>query len=666
MSLTLGKGKPFPLGLSLENQFVNFSIYSKQAISVNLCLFDEKQQLIQDFFLDPKVNKTGNIWHIAVANLPDTFLYGYKLDGNTIFFQKDQILSDPYAQNLNTTSTWGEYHKVPYQPLGVFTKQQPFDWEGVTKPKIPIKDLVIYETHVRGFTIDKSSGVKHPGTFLGIIEKIPFLLDLGINGIELLPIFEFNECDNPFKGPHEEKLYNYWGYSTVNFFTPMNRYATSASPNHALTEFKSLVKELHKNKIEVILDIVLNHTAENGKEGPFFSFKGIDANTYYIINEEGQFANYTGCGNTFNCNHPIVIQFILDVLRFWYEECQVDGFRFDLASIFKRDLSGEPNANALLNAITYDPILSEAKLIAEPWDAAGLYNVGSFYYGENRWVEWNGKFRDRVRQFIKGNNDIKGGFASSVCGSNDIYFTSPLVSQNFICVHDGFTLHDLVSYNEKHNEENGEQNRDGINNNDSWNCGEEGETQDPTITQLRIQQRKNYHLALMISQGVPLLLMGDEYGHSKKGNNNTWSQDNELNWFLWNELKKNEQFYEFYKFCIRLRKQNPLFRSEKFLSEKAIVWLNPDSSPIDWLQNPQFLAFTLIDQIDNKNIYIAFNSSNSGMIVKFPEAPDGKKWYLLIDTGKATGKDFYEEKIFPIDKIEFTLPAYASILLKAL
>ena len=513
-----------------------------------------------------------------------------------------------------------------YRPRGLISFQSTFDWKGDRSPQIPLRDLIIYEMHVRGFTISPSSGVRHPGTFLGIIEKIPHLLDLGVNAIELMPLQEFNENENTNINPlTHQQLCNYWGYSTVNFFAPMTRYATKTAPGASIEEFKTMVRELHKNGIEVILDVVFNHTAEGNEKGPILSFKGFENPVYYLLNHDFTYSNYTGCGNTVNCNHPVVWEFIVKCLRYWVLEMHVDGFRFDLASTLTRGRQGQPLPTPpLIESLTDDPVLSKVKLIAEPWDLE-VYQVGQFYSHVKRWSEWNGKYRDCIRQFIKGNAGIKGEFITRLCGSEDLYYNrTPLASINFITVHDGFTLRDLVSYNEKHNESNGEDNRDGLTDNDSWNCGIEGPTDDDKILALRNRQMRNYHFTLMISQGVPLLLMGDEYGHTKNGNNNTWCHDNELNWFLWDKLKENGDFYRFYKEMILFRKENPLLKREQFLSPKDAQWHGIEPFKPDWSAHTQFIAFTLLDSDKGNDLYIAFNAQEKGVSVHFPNPKKGK------------------------------------------
>jgi isoamylase len=662
-------GYPEPLGATFREQGINFALYSKDATKVTLCLFS-KGNRINEINLDPVQNKTGFIWHIFLKNLPTYTSYGYRLEGpKTPFFDfnKTNLLIDPYAKELTSGIIWGESKE--YQPLCSIFPSEEFDWEGVQSPHLAMKDLIIYEMHVRGFTKHSSSHVVHPGTFLGIIDKIPYLLELGINAVELMPIQEFNENENTNHGPNKKRLYNFWGYSTVNFFSLMNRYAAEEKPHAAIFEFKTLVKELHRHGIEVILDLVFNHTAEGNQKGPILSFKGIDNPTYYLLNDEGQYENYTGCGNTFNCNHPVARELLLKVLRYLKIEMHVDGFRFDLASIFSRGRKGQVLEMApLIEEITDDPVLGNVKLIAEAWDAAGLYQVGNFYHYDKRWCDWNGRYRDSVRRFIKGTPGSKGEFSGRLCGSQDLYAErSPSCSINFIVSHDGFTLQDLVSYNHKHNSENGEHNRDGMNENESWNCGHEGPTSQNKTLVLRAKQKRNFHLALMVSLGIPMLLMGDEYGHTKKGNNNTWCQDNELNWFLWDQLEMDLGFKRFYCGLIHFRKKHELLRRDHFLTDQDVIWHGNEPLKPMWNTEDQFVAFTLLDRENNQDLYIAFNAKATPFTIEFPEPKQGMNWHWIVNTSQLSPKDYYPEEDSPIiDNLEYKMAAFSSLLLKAL
>jgi isoamylase len=468
-ALNIEVGNSKPLGVTTSPQGVNFALFTKHATSVTLCLFSPENISLplHEILLEPSINKTGNVWHIFIQGIPPDLLYAFRLKGAPTppnVYNEELNLIDPYAKMITTSNQWGHGKKFPYTPLGIATPELNFDWENDKPPQIPLNDLIIYEMHVRGFTQDPSSEAEHPGTFLGLAEKVQHLVDLGVNAVELLPIFEFNECEYKKSNPATNApLYNYWGYSTVNFFAPMQRYAFDQKQNAAITEFKTMVKILHRHGIEVILDVVYNHTAEGNQKGPTYSFKGIDNSVYYMFDSNNRSLDFTGCGNTFNCNHPDVQKFILESLRYWVTEMHVDGFRFDLTSIFARGPNGQVLPNPpLLEAIAKDPILSKIKLIAEPWDASGLFQLGLFAKKYD-WSEWNGRYRDSVRKFIRGGGE-NGIFVTNLCGSQDIFYSQgPASSINFVTAHDGFTLADLVSYNQKHNLENGEENRDGIN-----------------------------------------------------------------------------------------------------------------------------------------------------------------------------------------------------------
>lgn len=601
------------LGVTQSGKTTSFALYSKHATAVFLHLYEIDGP---DPFHSAELKQNGNIWEITLENLPETFEYVYRCDGpydpsKGHLFNKEMDLVDPYAHLLNQSPIWNDRKK---SPRGVVTPQEPFDWEGDSRPLIPPENMILYELHVRGFTQDPSSKVERPGTFSGIIEKIPYLKDLGVNAIELLPIHAFNEKENLKTKPGTgERLFNFWGYSTANFFTPMRPYGTQA-------ELKSLVKACHSAGIEVILDVVYNHTNEGSFPEYYYSFRGIDNASYYIIDENG-YHNYSGCGNTFNCNHPAAARLIVDSLRHFVMEYHVDGFRFDLAPILTRGQDGKPMEHPpVIEMITRDSILGATKLIAEAWDAAGLYQVGKF--PSYRFGDWNDKFRDDVRRFIRGDGD-KEAMKKRLLGSPDIYDT-PAKSYNYVTIHDGFTLRDLVSYNEKHNKENGEGNQDGSNNNYSWNCGVEGPTDTPEINLLRTRQMKNFFLALLIAQGVPMIQAGDEYGHSKKGNNNTWCQDNALNYFQWEE----KGIQDFVKNLIAFRKTH-LEQVEN----------------VEWFDLP-FLAFSM-----NGNILGAFNPSENIAVWKLPEGT----WKRAFDTAEK------EEEV----QEEYILEPHSSILLIA-
>lgn len=668
------KGQPSPFGTTITSGGINFALFCKHATAIKLLLYDlEKDQKIAEIALNPQYNRTGDVWHIFVEHTLEKPLgYAYQLDGpiehpESHRYKFPERMVDPYAKAIHSNNVWGK--NDIYTPLGIVMPEASYDWENDAPLRISKSDLIIYEMHVRSFTIDPSSQVRAPGTFQGVIEKIPHLVDLGINAVELMPLQEFNECEYKVCSVlSKERLYQYWGYSTVNYFAPMNRYVSTSSPGNGISEFKDMVKALHKNNIAVILDIVFNHTSEGDDEtGSIHSFKGIDNCVYYMMDEKGVYLNFTGCGNTFNTNHPVVIQFVIDVLRYWVLEMHVDGFRFDLSSIFYRDENGHVLSKPpVLEMISQDPLLANTLLIAEPWDAAGLYQVGNFYSKKSRWSEWNARYRDAVRCFIKGTPNLNGKFASRISGSQDIYGSQlPLSSINFIVAHDGFTLHDLVSYNEKHNFTNGENNRDGLNNNDSWNCGVEGNTKDEKILTLRQRQMRNFHLALMISQGIPMLLMGDEYGHTKMGNNNTWCHDNQLNWFLWNQLKENEKFYNYYRFLIEFRKKTPLLKRKSFLTDRDIAWWSPDAQNRRWDEDTQFLAFTLFDHENQQDLYCAFNAQNNDLKVTLPKL-DNRQWSIVVDNCNLSLQTFYKTTEEPcIENAVIEMPPFSSLLFKS-
>jgi isoamylase/glycogen operon protein len=645
-------GAPTPLGASKTEEGVNFALFSQHANAISLCLFALGAEApFLEVSLDEPLHRTGWVRHARITHLPPAFDYAYRIDG--------ALLLDPYATHLDTPLKWGDPDLLPYQrgPRGRVVLESSFDWEGDRFPRIPLHDLILYEMHVRGFTIDPSSNCAHPGSFLGVVEKIPHLRTLGVNAVELLPIHEFNECDGG----------NYWGYSTVNFFSPMHRYASSSACEDAVRSFKTMVKELHRAGIEVILDVVFNHTSEGGKQGPVHSFKGIDALSYYIFDEQGEYANFSGCGNTFKCQGAAPFKLILDALRYWVSEMHVDGFRFDLASILTRDERGEPLASPpLIQAISKDPILADVKLIAEPWDAGGLYQVGRFpTWG--RWSEWNDQYRDTVRRFIKGTDGQAGAFATRLCGSQDLYGQegTPCSSVNFITAHDGYTLRDLVSYQEKHNLDNGEDNRDGSNHNESWNCGVEGETKNRSILRLRERQMKNFHTALMLSLGIPMILMGDEYGHTRKGNNNPWCQDNARNWFLWEELDKQPSFFRFFSKMIRFRATHALLRQNAFLSNEQVEWHGAEPHTPNWEADSRLVALTLHGEAHEPPLYICFNAHYEGLSLLLPAPPRGKKWRRIVDTALPSPLDFSDDPWQHPLKATYKMAAHSALIAEA-
>ncbi|KAK7353040.1 hypothetical protein VNO80_18473 [Phaseolus coccineus] len=675
-------GQAFPLGVSEVDSGINFSIFSQHATAVTLCLVLPERGSIDtmnggmiELVLDPDLNKTGDIWHICIEDLPrSNVLYGYRIDGPQDWgkghrFDSSIVLVDPYAKLVEGRRYFGDISTKLSKFLGTYDFDSlPFDWgENYKLPNISEKDLVIYEMNVRAFTIDESSGLDSNirGSYLGVIEKIPHLLELGINAVELLPVFEFDELEFQRRPNPRDHMINTWGYSTINFFSPMSRYASAGGGSvNASREFKEMVKALHSSGIEVILDVVYNHTNEADDANPYTtSFRGIDNKVYYMLDNNGQLLNFSGCGNTLNCNHAVVTELILDSLRHWVTEYHVDGFRFDLASVLCRGIDGSPlNAPPIIRAIAKDAVLSRCKIIAEPWDCGGLYLVGSFPNWD-RWAEWNGKYRDDVRKFIKGDYGVKGSFATRVAGSSDLYKMNkrrPYHSINFVIAHDGFTLRDLVSYNLKHNEANGEGGNDGSNDNFSWNCGFEGETDDASIRALRSRQMKNFHLALMISQGTPMMLMGDEYGHTRNGNNNSYGHDTTINNFLWDQLdaQKSDHF-RFFSKVIKYRHAHEVFSHESFLGKNDITWHEDNWDNHD----SKFLAFTLHDR-SGADIYLAFNAHNYFVKVLLPTPPEMRKWFRVGDTNLNSPEDFVLDGVHRIGNT-YNIAPYSSILLEA-
>lgn len=611
------KGSPIPLGCTLyqtrpgiNGATANFALFAAHATSVTLGLFKPTSPV--PFYTVP-MHRTGDHWHICLSPFPKDAIYGYQCD------KKEPWLLDPYAKIITAEPTW--VHPTHTPLLAASLPSAPFDWEGTSHPNISKRDLIIYEMHIRGFTRHPSSKTAHPGTFLGVIEKIPYLKKLGVTAIECMPLYEFDENSSPAINPTTQKpLPNYWGYDPLTYFSPKSSYSSISTLGGALTEFKTMVKELHKNGLEIILDVVYNHTGKS-------SLEQIDRETYYMTDADGASRDYTGCGNTINANNPPVQELILESLRYWVTECHVDGFRFDLASTLTRNPDGHPlNPSPLLLALAQDPILSQRKLIAEAWDAAGLYQVGSFpNWGP--WSEWNGKYRDIVRRFIKGTNGKAGLFANAFCGSDFLYHNaSPLASVNFITSHDGFCLRDLVTYQNKHNWPNGEMNRDGCNHNDSWNCGIEGLTKDKTIQELRERQMRNFWLALLLAQGIPMILMGDEYGHTRHGNNNPYVQDNELNWFLWYELEEKPHMFHFVQTLIAFRKSHPELREPHFLELHALDWHGALPYQPDWSGTSRFIAFSTKQ---GQRLYIAFNANYLPIDVQLPS---DATWRVFVDT----------------------------------
>lgn len=651
----LRAGRPYPFGATFVPGGVNFAVFSRYATSCTLVLFEKGTAVPLAEIPFPDEFRIGNVFSMVVFDLDyETIEYGLRMDGPNQphlghHYDKDTILLDPYAKAIGGRNVWGQKDvNGQVYPLRAQLVYDDFDWQGDRALETPLEDLVIYEAHVRGFTAHDSSAVKHPGTFAGLREKIPYLKALGINAIELMPIHEFDELDNDFVDPQSgEPLKNYWGYSTIGFFAPKAGYAASGEFGMQVDEFKALIKELHKNGIEIILDVVFNHTGEGGEDRPNISFRGLDNKTYYMLRPDGRYQNFSGCGNTMNCNNPVVRNMVLDCLRYWVSEYHIDGFRFDLASIMGRDAHGTPLPNPpLLEALAYDPVLGKTKLIAEAWDAGGLYQVGSFPdYG--RWSEWNDRYRDTLRKFVKSDAGQVQEIALQIQGAPNLYAErGPTASINFVTAHDGFTLADLFAYNEKHNAANGEENRDGHNHNSSWNCGHEGPTDDPEIRTLRRRLMKNAVAILLVSQGVPMILMGDEVVRTKQGNNNTYCQDNELTWFDWTRLEKEADMLRFFTNCIAFRKAHPVLRNrfhfQQIDSDNSgypdISWHGVEAWNPDWSSNSRMLAFMLCGQHARAGkqpddyIYVGMNMHWEAHTFDLPRLPKELRWYQFANT----------------------------------
>jgi glycogen operon protein len=653
----LRPGQPTPFGASLVPGGVNFAIYSRHAGSCVLVLFEPgaTEPLAEIPF--PPSFKIGDVFTMTVLGLdPESFHYGLRVDGpfspaQGHRFDARKILLDPTARVVHGRPVWRGEPAV-LQAHGCIVPDD-FDWEGDRPLQLPTEELVIYEMHLRGFTASPTAGVRFPGTCAGLREKLPYLEELGINCVELMPIFEFDERENPRSNPlTDEPLVNYWGYSTLSFYAPKAGYAATGAVGLHVDEFKALVKELHRAGIEVILDVVFNHTAEGGADGPTLSFRGLDNSTWYMLGPNGSYLNYGGCGNTLNCNHPVVRDFVLNCLRYWVAEYHVDGFRFDLASILGRDQLGKPLSNPpLLEALAMDPVLSKSRLIAEAWDAGGLYQVGCFpAYG--RWVEWNGKYRDCVRRFLRGEANQVVELAQRLMGSPDLYHDrGPWASINFVTCHDGFTLWDLVSYNGKHNEANGENNLDGSDDNASWNCGVEGPSNDPAILALRRRQVKNALTILFVSQGVPMLLMGDEFGRTQQGNNNAYCHDSPLTWLDWGLQNDNAELLRYCRRLIAFRKQHPALshtlhpgnnHRDRFLE---VVWHGVHGYQPDWSPLSRSLAFTLRGGNGSSPedvLYVALNMYWEALVFALPAPPWARHWHVLANTAMAPPEDVWE------------------------
>lgn len=657
---SLHHGLATPYGASPTSRGTNFALFSTEASLVKLVLYAPGAREAPLEFALGAAHRTGDVWHAEVRPAVDGWSYMWRVGSGGRWVDNECL--DPWAKVLEVEQgpknfgkrKEGEKGGELFRPRAIVGGIEEFDWGDVAKPKVAWEKMIVYEIHVRGFSVSAGGG-----GFLGVVERIPYLKGLGVNAVELLPVQEFNEKE--WAGPGGEGgLVQYWGYSTVSFFAVMGRYGT-------LTEFKTMVRELHRAGIEVILDVVYNHTAEMGNDflpPGHYGMKTLAPSEYYILENEGKdFLNVSGCGNTVNCNNVAVQELICESLKYWVLECGVDGFRFDLASALCRDTDGKPmHSPPVIERMSKDPTMRGVKLIAEPWDVGGLYQVGSFPH-HGVWAEWNGKYRDCVRKFIKGDAGMMGDFATRLCGSADLYQAGgrkPHHSINFVTAHDGFSMYDLVSYNEKHNERNGENNNDGENHNDSWNCGAEGETADAGINAMRTRQLKNMLVALLTSAGTPMLCMGDEYGHTQGGNNNGWCQDSELTWFSWEKAKeKRDTLVRFTQKMVHLRRSSTALYHADFYRDSDVVWHGAQPYAPDWGSGYNFIAFALKG---DRDLFIAFNAGHEEKSVHLPKAAGG--WYRLVDTSLEAPKDFSEDvSACPLSGVEYALKPYSSIIL---
>ena len=669
-------------GACVASNGVSFTINSHGATRCTLLLFKPQAPKPYARIPFPDSYRIGDTYSMLVFDIkPDEFEYAFSFDGpykpvKGLLFNEENVLLDPYSRAVTGQRKWGEKPEggkdFEYRARVV---KSSFDWGNIKQLEQPFEDLVIYETHVRGYTKDKSSGVSAPGTFAGLKDKIPYLKDLGINAVELMPIFEFDEMESA-RVVDGVQLYNYWGYNTVSFFAPNTSYAFNEEHNHEGDELKSLIKALKENGIEVILDVVFNHTAEGNEMGPCFSFKGIDNNVYYMLTPDAHYYNFSGCGNVMNCNHPVVRNFIIDCLRHWAIEYRVDGFRFDLASILGRDQNGAPMANPpILESLAFDPVLGKMKLIAEAWDAGGLYQVGSFP-SWNRWAEWNGRYRDDMRSFLKGDDGMAGNAITRITGSRDLYSPESRghkASVNFMTCHDGFTLYDLYSYNEKHNEKNGWNNTDGDNNGHSWNCGAEGETDDPNVNGLRRRLIKNAFAALLCSRGPAMFFAGDEFCNTQFGNNNAYCQDNIISWLDWSRLEEFKEIHDFVRHMIQFRKEHPILRkmtkpSSCQFPEISVHNGTPFNASTDYKTKLIGIMYAGRNEEDTEDdiVFYCMNAYWEPLVMQLPVLPNGKHWHVDTNTNAEyfDGEDFTEKtELLGVNTIR--VPARTTIILVA-
>lgn len=669
-------------GACVASNGVSFTINSHGATRCTLLLFKPQAPKPYARIPFPDSYRIGDTYSMLVFDIkPDEFEYAFSFDGpyepaKGLLFNEENVLLDPYSRAVTGQRKWGEKPEggKDFEYRARVVKSN-FDWGNIKQLEQPFEDLVIYETHVRGYTKDKSSGVSAPGTFAGLKDKIPYLKDLGINAVELMPIFEFDEMESA-RVVDGVQLYNYWGYNTVSFFAPNTSYAFNEEHNHEGDELKSLIKALKENGIEVILDVVFNHTAEGNEMGPCFSFKGIDNNVYYMLTPDAHYYNFSGCGNVMNCNHPVVRSFIIDCLRHWAIEYRVDGFRFDLASILGRDQNGAPMANPpILESLAFDPVLGKMKLIAEAWDAGGLYQVGSFP-SWNRWAEWNGRYRDDMRSFLKGDDGMAGNAITRITGSRDLYSPESRghkASVNFMTCHDGFTLYDLYSYNEKHNEKNGWNNTDGDNNGHSWNCGAEGETDDPNVNGLRRRLIKNAFAALLCSRGSAMFFAGDEFCNTQFGNNNAYCQDNIISWLDWSRLEEFKEIHDFVRHMIQFRKEHPILRkmtkpSSCQFPEISVHNGTPFNASTDYKTKLIGIMYAGRNEEDTEDdiVFYCMNAYWEPLVMQLPVLPNGKHWHVDTNTNAEyfDGEDFTAKtELLGVNTIR--VPARTTIILVA-
>ena len=702
-------GGPIPLGATCQAEGVNFAIFSRHAESMRLCLYAAPRDAspIFEYRLDPRLNRTGDIWHVLVAGLKPGALYLWRADGPYLprkgyRFNPNKALFDPYARSLSGDFIWELPVARAYDPASpdkdlsfsevddaasipkCVVVSDEFDWGGDRPLNYPLRHCVIYEAHVRGLSMHPSSKVEHPGTFRGVVETIPRLKELGVTSLELLPVQEFDELENPRRNPWTgERLANYWGYSTIAFFAPKGGYSSSGSLGEQVAEFKYMVRELHAAGIELILDIVFNHSAEGSELGPTLSFRGLDNPIYYMLDEDKRYyKNYSGCGNTLNCNHPVVRTMIRECLHYWVVDMHVDGFRFDLGSILGRDQSGQLLENPpVIEGIAEDPILRHTKIIAEAWDAGGAYQVGWFPGG--RWAEWNDRYRDDVRQFWRGDPGSVRSLATRITGSSDLYLRDgrkPFHSINFITAHDGFTLNDLVSYERKHNEANGEEGRDGSDSNNSCNYGQEGPTRNAAIEAIRERQAKNFMATLLLSIGTPMLLGGDEIRRTQGGNNNAYCQNNAISWIDWELARVNSGYLRFVKGLIALRLRHPAFRRPEFFTGQDsdfnacpdITWFDETGGNPDWARVEYRLAARidgskadiLADRDDN-DFYSIFNAGEDSALFAIGAAPMARRWYRVIDSSLPSPEDILPpgEELLLVPQDEYAVAPRSMVVL---